>query len=151
MALPLPPQCVSVSPDGLFTAIGHNALISYVNLSSGTLEKTLVTSADVFDVVLAANGYVHAFPRLDQWSEIHSVELATGNTKMYLHERSYMARTVTVTLPKIAVGGAGSRPTDGSCSTGPTGASDTCCSRWTLPRVCWPTTRCSSTRRPALL
>ena len=76
--LNLVPTCVSVSPDGLYAAVGHNAWISYVNLSTATLVKTLATTADVFDVVLAGNGYVYAFPRIDQWVAIHTVNISTG-------------------------------------------------------------------------
>jgi hypothetical protein len=76
--LNLVPTCVSVSPDGLYAAVGHNAWISYINLSTGTLVKTLSVTADVFDIVLAGNGYVYAFPRIDQWSEIHTVNISTG-------------------------------------------------------------------------
>ena len=76
--LNLVPACVSVSPDGLYAAVGHNAWISYVDLSAGVLLKTLPVTADVFDVVLAGNGYVYAFPRIDQWVAIHSVNISTG-------------------------------------------------------------------------
>ncbi len=76
--LPLAGSCVSVSPDGLFAAVGHNAYISYVNLSTATLLKTIPVSADISDVVLAGNGYAYAFPRRDQWVSIHSVEIATN-------------------------------------------------------------------------
>jgi hypothetical protein len=76
--LNLVPTSVSVSPDGLYAAVGHNAWISYVNLSTGTLVKTLAVTADVFDVVLAGNGYVYAFPRIDQWVEIHCINISTG-------------------------------------------------------------------------
>ena len=76
--LNLVPACVSVSPDGQYAAVGHNGWISYVNLSTGILVKTLSVTADVFDVVLAGNGYVYAFPRIDQWVAIHSVNILTG-------------------------------------------------------------------------
>ncbi len=78
VALNLAPSSVSVSPDGLFAAVGHNAWISYVNLSTGTLIKTVPVTADVLDIVLAGNGYAYAFPRIDQWVQIHAVNLSTG-------------------------------------------------------------------------
>src|SRR5260370_30753278 len=37
--LPKPPYSVSVSPDGLHAAVGHDALISYVNLVSQTVKR----------------------------------------------------------------------------------------------------------------
>lgn len=90
--LPLPPTSVSVGPDGTYAAVGHNAYISYVNLSTGLVVKTLPVSADVFDVVLAGNGYVYAFPRIDQWVLIHCVNIATGietlSSGNYVRERT---------------------------------------------------------------
>ena len=75
--LPLAPSSVSVSPDGLSAAVGHNAWISYVDLTTATLVKTFAVSTDVLDVVLAGNGYVYAFPRTDQWEYLHCVNIAT--------------------------------------------------------------------------
>ena len=76
--LPKPPACVSVAPDGLHAAVGHDSLISYVDLASPSLVQTYTVSADVFDIVLAGNGYVYSFPREDQWVKIHCVNLQTG-------------------------------------------------------------------------
>jgi PKD repeat protein len=76
--LPLAATAVSVSPDGLFAAVGHNAYVSYVDLTAGTLVKSLPVTADVGDVVLAGNGYAYVFPRVDQWVTLHSVLIATG-------------------------------------------------------------------------
>lgn len=75
--LPLAPTAVSVAPDGLFAAVGHNGWISYVDLTSNSLVKTFPVATDVLDLVLDGNGNVHVFPRRDQWSEIHSVNVAT--------------------------------------------------------------------------
>ena len=38
--LPITPTSVSVSPDGLFAAVGHDGWVSYVDLSAGGLVKT---------------------------------------------------------------------------------------------------------------
>ena len=78
VALPLPPQCLSISPDGLHAVVGHNAWISYVDLSTPKLEKTIPVSADVGDCVLAGNGWAYLLPRVDQWVAIHSVQIATS-------------------------------------------------------------------------
>lgn len=86
--LPLIPSSVSVSPDGLFAAVGHNAKVSYVDLSKGTLIKSLPVTADVLDLVLANNGFIYAFPRVDQWVNIHSINITTKaeslNTGMFI-------------------------------------------------------------------
>lgn len=97
VTLNLPGACVSISPDGNYAMVGHNALLSYVNLSSMTLEKTLEVSADISDVVLAGNGYAYAFPKTGQWERIRAINISTGketlstgssiyhNTKAKLH------------------------------------------------------------------
>jgi hypothetical protein len=81
--LPLPkaPTAVSVSPDGLYAAVGHDALITHVDLrsvGSGNVTKALNVSARVHDLVLGGNGYVYAFPAVDQWVAVHSIEIATN-------------------------------------------------------------------------
>ncbi|QRO01308.1 hypothetical protein JRI60_20925 [Archangium violaceum] len=82
VALPLAPTAVSVAPDGKFAAVGHDAYISYVDLSTPALLKSIPVSADAFDVVLAGNGYAYVFPRVDQWVGIHSIEIATGKESL---------------------------------------------------------------------
>ena len=98
--LPLVPSSVSVGPDGLFAAVGHDAWISYVNLSSPRLEKTVSVQADVLDIVLAGNGYVYAFPRRDQWTHIRSVNIATGSDQPQTGNQIYAG-----TLGKLHPGG----------------------------------------------
>lgn len=80
VALSLAPTSVSVSPDGLHAAVGHNGYVSYVRLSPAPLavEKVIGTSADVLDVVLAGNGWIYAFPRIDQWQQIRCLRISTG-------------------------------------------------------------------------
>ncbi|MBI2212145.1 MAG: BACON domain-containing protein [Acidobacteria bacterium] len=69
---------VSVGPDGMFAAVGHDHAISYVDLQNASVVKTLAVSSDVFDIVLGGNGYVYVFPRTDQWESIRCVNVATG-------------------------------------------------------------------------
>jgi hypothetical protein len=77
------PNCVSVAPDGLTAAVGHDALITVVELETveepGAPDPALLdVSTDVLDIVLDGNGNAHAFPRVDQWQNIHSVDIATN-------------------------------------------------------------------------
>lgn len=72
------PTSVSVGPNGRYAAVGHDAYISYVDLVATKLEKTLLVSTDVLDVVLAGNGFVYAFPKRDQWTSIYSIDVHTG-------------------------------------------------------------------------
>lgn len=76
--LPQVPTAISVRADGLYAAVGHNAWISYVNLTTRQVEHVYAVTTDVLDIVLASNGWAYAFPRIDQWQQIHSLNLSTG-------------------------------------------------------------------------
>ena len=87
------PTAVSVSPDGTTAAVGHDALISHVDLSTVGLAnaaapKQLNVSTNVFDLVLDGHGQVHAMPAADQWESLHSVNIAT-NTEALVDWRLY--------------------------------------------------------------
>jgi hypothetical protein len=69
------PSSVSVGPDGSFAAVGHDRKISYVDLKSARLVKTLNVTTDAWDVVLAGNGWVYASPRTGQWVRLRAVDL----------------------------------------------------------------------------
>jgi hypothetical protein len=83
------PRCVSVSPDGKFAAVGHTNLITYVNLETAVVVKTLNVDTDVLDIVLAGNGFVYAFPRVDQWANIHCVNIATNAETLHTGNSIY--------------------------------------------------------------
>ena len=77
------PTAVSVGPDGLTAAVGHDALISVIDLQtvgqpSPPSPTTLNVSANVFDVVLDGRNRVHVMPREDQWESIRTVDIATN-------------------------------------------------------------------------
>jgi len=79
----LPPTSVSVRPDGLFAAVGHDGWISYIDLVANAVLATFTVSTDVLDIVLDGNGYVHAFPRRDQWERVRSIEIATETESLH--------------------------------------------------------------------
>lgn len=78
IALPLAPTTVALDRAGTRAAVGHNGWVSIIDLSGAALEKTIPVSTDVIDVALGDNGYVYCFPRIDQWEQIRSINIATG-------------------------------------------------------------------------
>ena len=70
-----PPLSLSVSPDGLHAAVGHDSLVTYVNLTSATVENTFPTSITSPSVVLGAS-WIYV---LSDWNSI-SVNTVTGET-----------------------------------------------------------------------
>lgn len=89
LALNKPPRAVSLSPDGSKAAIGHDALITYVDLTQlgavgAPAPKLLNLSAVAGDLVLDGRGKVHVFPAVDQWINVHTVDVATNTeTKVW--------------------------------------------------------------------
>jgi hypothetical protein len=83
-----PPTAVSISPDGLTAAVGHDALISIVDLAqlgqAGTPDPLrLNTSAKVFDIVLDGRSRVHVIPdNPDERDDIHTIDIATGTEQL---------------------------------------------------------------------
>lgn len=75
--LSLPPTSLSIAPDGLRAAVGHDGRISYVNLTTPSVEKILPVTTTVYDLALSAKD-IFAFPLRDQWEAIRVVNIATG-------------------------------------------------------------------------
>ncbi|MBN9656603.1 MAG: hypothetical protein J0H49_00410, partial [Acidobacteria bacterium] len=77
VSLAMPPTSVSVSTDGSHAAVGHDGLVSYVNLTTASVEKTLPVTTTVFDLALGASD-IYAFPVRDQWESVRVLNIATG-------------------------------------------------------------------------
>ncbi|HTF99743.1 MAG TPA: PKD domain-containing protein, partial [Nitrospirota bacterium] len=75
--LDAPPTSISVSPDGLYAAIGHNGFISYADLVSRSVVTTLQVNGTIADIVLGGNEYVYAF---FQQNPFIAVNISTGVT-----------------------------------------------------------------------
>jgi hypothetical protein len=98
VALNKVPLSVSVSPDGTFAAVGHDAMVSLVDLVAGTRLAEFGTTTKVGDVVLGAvsattsvTGFAYAFP--DQtagWTHIVTVDLSSGEQTLSTPAYSYI-------------------------------------------------------------
>lgn len=89
VALTRPPAAVSVSPDGLTAAVGHDGFVSIVNLAQvgqATAEEPLLlgVSAAVFDIALDNQSRVHFIPDIDEElrANIHTIDIATGTEQL---------------------------------------------------------------------
>lgn len=88
------PSSVSIAPDGLTAAVGHDALISVIDLATagtvGAPAPTLLNvSTNVADVVLDGAGHVHVFTATEDGAPTRSVDVATnteltGPSSMYV-------------------------------------------------------------------
>ncbi|MBK8627806.1 MAG: hypothetical protein IPN86_20255 [Saprospiraceae bacterium] len=76
--LNLPPNCVSISKDGKFAAVGHNGKVSFINLGSMTVLNVFDVTANAIDIILAPNNFAYVFPKTDQWETVRCINLQTG-------------------------------------------------------------------------
>ncbi|MBX3080951.1 MAG: hypothetical protein KF716_04905 [Anaerolineae bacterium] len=79
VALVRQPTCLSVSQDGNFAAVGHDAMITYVDLRTAEVVKTLDLTTTASDIVLLNTGWIVVMPVRDQWESLHLVQIETNN------------------------------------------------------------------------
>jgi len=75
VGLPKQPYAVSVSPDGLYAAVAHDALISYVNLSPPALQASYPIPMTAQTVILSES-WVYVLPTYE--GDFLALDLATG-------------------------------------------------------------------------
>lgn len=80
------PTSLGLSTDGRFAAVGHDAMVTHVDLASLASEDPAVilldVSALVGALVLDRHGVVHAIPQEGQWVSLHSVDAATNEERL---------------------------------------------------------------------
>jgi hypothetical protein len=57
-----PPNSLTLAPDGLHAAVGHEKAISYVNLQTGKLENIFLTDVTPTDITIGSNGWLYYAP-----------------------------------------------------------------------------------------
>ncbi len=77
------PTALSLDPDGLTAAVGHEGLVSLIDLNAvgdpgAAPPVQLEVSVPVQDLVLDPRGYVHIVPKDSSFDPLHSVAIATG-------------------------------------------------------------------------
>lgn len=70
------PVSLSIGPSGTYAAVGHDGLISYVNLNTATVEKTFTHTEIAQNVVLGAE-YVYVMPAYS--GSATSIAIASGS------------------------------------------------------------------------
>jgi len=69
------PYTVVLSPNGLHAAVGHDSLITYINLSTAAVEKTFIISVTAQTLTLSAT-WIYVMPTYEGGSV--SVNISTG-------------------------------------------------------------------------
>ena len=97
VSLPFVPTCLSVSPDEKYVVIGYDARASLIDLSNGSIIKTLDVPIRAYDIVLTNDKWAYVTPANSQWEYLycvnftegsvnkHSGNLIYGNTRIGLH------------------------------------------------------------------
>src|ERR1039457_1215003 len=131
-----PPLSVSISPDGMHAAVGHDALISYVNLATQAFEKTLPASTAVTSLALGPN-YVY-IPNTGSiqisTGALNSTVSVPGATFARLHPGGAGLYTIPPGSPSLLVEVDVSLGPMGAASTGPySGDYSVCGGLWFSP------------------
>jgi hypothetical protein len=75
------PNCIDVSKDGKTLAIGYNqAVVDLLDAQTFELKRSYETECVPFDIVFGENDWCYIAPDLDQWVQLHSLNLTTGVT-----------------------------------------------------------------------
>ena len=69
------PTAVSVNPNGRSAIVGHNGLVSLVNLETHTVSQTITIEANIHDAVGAENGWVYLTANGDYKDNIYGLEV----------------------------------------------------------------------------
>jgi hypothetical protein len=77
------PLSLAISPDGLYAAVGHDRLVSYVNLSTATVERAFMITVVARNVTLSA-GWIYAFPGGTDSEVINLSSGAVGHSSLPL-------------------------------------------------------------------
>ena len=117
--LPKPPLSLSVSLDGLYAAVGHDALISYVNLQTLTLEQTLAANTTVNALVLGSS-YIYVL------SNSTAIQISNGaSSSFFTYGASYGRVHPSGTAVYAVSSGSPGLLQDLNVSTGPVTADST--------------------------
>jgi WD40 repeat protein len=76
--LPRAPTSVSVGPEGLFAAVGHDALISYIDLQNARVLNMLDITVEVGQLALGGNGWIYAVPYRPQGEHIRAINITSN-------------------------------------------------------------------------
>lgn len=79
LALEQEPMCISVSQDGNYAAIGHDKVVSYINLNTMELIGEYSISAEANDIILAPNNWVYVFRQYGFNYQVICLDLSTGS------------------------------------------------------------------------
>jgi len=136
--LPAPPLSVSAGPDGSFATVGHDGLVSYVNLQTPEVVQTFHVAMQVRNLALAGNGYIYAWPLPEIFPTMGSLRIDTGTMtstgnfgfdgvlRLYADGKTLYAGSSGVTRYDISQGVAARVPSVGL----PFNASNSCGNIW---------------------
>lgn len=78
IALSKEPFALSLAPDGLSAVVGHEDLVSLVNLQTKAVTLTKTMSAGTLDLVHGGNGFAYVFPSAGTSNSIQNVPLSAS-------------------------------------------------------------------------
>ena len=92
------PTCISLSSDGNYAVVGHDAHLTYVNVTNRQVIMTCNVSCYAWDIVLGNNNWAYVFPKTDQWEHVRCINLQNG-TEVLHKGYSIYAGTLAKMIP----------------------------------------------------
>jgi hypothetical protein len=81
--LPATPSSMAVWPGTSHLVVGLDGAVADVDTQSRTLVRTLTVAAPVGDLAVNAAGLAVVMPSRDQWTDLHTVDLVSGVTRVH--------------------------------------------------------------------
>ncbi|MCT4587214.1 MAG: hypothetical protein N4A71_05280 [Carboxylicivirga sp.] len=87
LCLPLPssPKCVSISPNGKIAAVGHDAMVSFFDITTRQLINQWYVNVECRDILVSNDGFAYVSLKNDNWEtpSITGVNRNNGNVNGY--------------------------------------------------------------------
>jgi len=83
--LPLDSNPDNLSLNENSAAVSSGNIVYYISLSPLKIEKKFELEVKIGDIILAPNDFIYAFPDVEEWESIHSIEISSGNITKSAH------------------------------------------------------------------
>ncbi|MBX2797963.1 MAG: putative metal-binding motif-containing protein [Myxococcales bacterium] len=78
VSLAAPPLVLAMAPSGGTAAVGHDGLVSFVDLQAGVVTSTVVTTEIPSDLLLDDDGIAWLMPATGQWTTLFAIDPVAG-------------------------------------------------------------------------
>ncbi len=92
--LKVSPNCLSVTKDGKYAVVGHDAYISYINLSTQQETNLISLPHDIEDILLAPNGWTYFIFKENNNKSMGYIDSKKENVKTFLASSNWESKII---------------------------------------------------------